>query len=163
MVLSAVVLYGLAGAALLLSAVKDKKKTRIALYKGWMAFNGILPQFIAVILLVGIMIALLRPEVLSRLIGSESGWLGVFLASGVGSITLIPGFIAFPTAALLLRGGAGITQIAAFVSSLMMVGVVTLSVEISYFGKRAAIVRNVVAYIFALLVAVIMGLVVPVW
>lgn len=161
--MSAVVLYGVAGAALLFSALKDKKKTRMALRKGWISFHGILPQFVAIILLVGIMIALLRPEVLSRLVGSESGWFGVLLASLVGAITLIPGFIAFPTAALLLRGGAGTTQIAAFVSSLMMVGVVTFPVEVSYFGKRAALVRNGAAYLFALVVALIMGMVVPAW
>ena len=158
--MSAVVFYALAAAALLLSAVKDRQKTLLALRKGWTAFVRILPQFIAVILVVGIMIAVLRPEVLSRLLGSESGWIGVLLASVVGSVTLIPGFIAFPTAALLLEGGAGLTQIAAFVSSLMMVGVVTFPVEVSYFGTRAALVRNATAYLFALLVAFVMGMVV---
>ena len=159
--MNAIALYGLAGLALLLSALKDKRKTRMALRKGWMAFNGILPQLVAIILLVGILIAFLRPEVLSRVLGAESGWYGVLLASVVGAITLIPGFIAFPTAALLLQAGAGITQIAAFVSSLMMVGVVTFPLEVSYFGKRAALMRNLAAYFFALLVALVMGVVVP--
>ena len=159
--MNAIALYVLAGLALLLSALKDKRKTRMALRKGWMAFNGILPQLVAIILLVGILIAFLRPEVLSRVLGAESGWYGVLLASVVGSITLIPGFIAFPTAALLLQAGAGITQIAAFVSSLMMVGVVTFPLEVSYFGKRAALMRNLAAYLFALLVALVMGVVVP--
>ena len=158
--MSAIVFYALAAAALLLSAAKDRQKTIMALRKSWTAFTRILPQFIAVILLVGIMIAVLRPEVLSRVLGRESGWLGVLLASVVGSVTLIPGFIAFPTAALLLQGGAGLTQIAAFVSSLMMVGVVTFPVEVSYFGTRAALVRNAAAYLFALLVALIIGTVV---
>jgi hypothetical protein len=45
-------------------------------------------------------------------------------------------------AAALMREGAGATQIAAFVSSLMMVGIVTLPMEMKYFGKRAAILRN---------------------
>ena len=160
--MSTLVLYGLAAAALAVSAAKDRQKTMMALKKGGIAFARILPQFIAVILLVGIMIAVLRPEVLSRFLGRESGLLGVLLASLVGAVTLIPGFIAFPTASLQLQNGAGLTQIAAFVSSLMMVGVVTFPVEASYFGTRAALVRNVTAYLFALFVAVIIGLVVPV-
>lgn len=159
--MSAIALYGLAGVALLLSALKDTRKTRMALRKGWMAFSRILPQLVAIILLVGILIAFLRPEVLSRLLGAESGWYGVLLSSVVGAITLIPGFIAFPTAALLLQAGAGLTQIAAFVSSLMMVGVVTFPLEVSYFGKRAALARNLAAYLFALVVALVMGMVVP--
>ncbi|TVR06130.1 MAG: permease [Spirochaetaceae bacterium] len=160
--MTTVLLYGLAAAALAVSAAKDRKKTMMALKKGWIAFARILPQFIAVILLVGIMIAVLRPVVLSRFLGRESGLLGVILASLVGAVTLIPGFIAFPTASLLLQNGAGLTQIAAFVSSLMMVGVVTFPVEASCLGTRAALVRNVTAYLFSLFVAVIIGLVVPI-
>ena len=41
---------------------------------------------------------------ISRVLGSASGWLGVIIASLVGAITLIPGYIAFPTAALLIKG-----------------------------------------------------------
>jgi hypothetical protein len=47
----------------------------------------------------------------------------------------------------------------AFVSSLMMVGVVTLPAEIGYFNRRMALLRNTLAYVFSLLVALIIGLV----
>lgn len=77
----------------------------------------------------------------------------------IGSITLIPGFVAFPLAAALLKSGAGYMQIAAFVSTLMMVGIVTMPVEINYFGKKAAIIRNVGAFGFSLIVALVMGVV----
>jgi hypothetical protein len=46
----------------------------------------------------------------------------MLIAGLVGSITLIPAFVAFPLAAALLHNGAGIMQIAVFVSTLMMVG-----------------------------------------
>ena len=61
-----------------------------------------------------------------------------------------------------MQGGAGATQIAAFVSSLMMVGVVTLPLEIQFFGKRAAFLRNLLAYVFSLVAAVFVGWVVSV-
>jgi uncharacterized membrane protein YraQ (UPF0718 family) len=80
-------------------------------------------------------------------------------ASILGSITLIPGFIAFPLAAALLKSGAGYMQIAAFVSTLMMVGVVTLPMEIKFFGKKAAYLRNGLAFVFSLIVALVMGVV----
>ncbi|MPM03442.1 hypothetical protein SDC9_49709 [bioreactor metagenome] len=50
-------------------------------------------------------------------------------------------------------------QIAAFVSTLMMVGVITLPMELTIFGKRAAIVRNVSALGFSLIAAVVIGVV----
>jgi hypothetical protein len=42
----------------------------------------------------------------------------------------------------------------------MMVGVVTLPMEIKYFGKRAAIMRNVLAWLFSLAAAFFVGWVV---
>jgi len=128
--------------------------------KAWKAFENILPQFLGVITLVGIMLAILNPETISGIIGNSSGWWGVTMASVIGAITLIPGFIAFPTAALLLKSGAGYMQIGAFISSLMMVGVVTLPVEIKYFGKKCTILRNLLAFAFSFIVAFVIGKVV---
>lgn len=113
-----------------------------------------------VITLVGVLIAVLNPQVISRIIGADSGWLGVVLATLVGSVTLIPGFIAFPTAALLLEGGAGYMQIGAFISSLMMVGFITIPVEMKYFGRKTAFMRNGLAYVFSYVVALVIGWVV---
>ncbi len=155
-------LYAITLAFLLLSYFKDKKKTKMALKKAWKAFENILPEFLVVILLVGILMSVVNPEVISKIIGSDSGWFGVLLASIVGSITLIPGFVAFPTAALLLKGGAGYMQIGAFISTLMMVGIITIPVEIKYFGKKITYLRNLLAFIFSFIVASIIGWVVTV-
>jgi len=58
-----------------------------------------------------------------------------------------------------LENGAGYMQIAAFVSTLMMVGIVTLPAEINYFGKKATIIRNATAFGFSFVVAMVMGVV----
>ena len=99
----------------------------------------------------------------SKIIGKQSGFYGVMLSALVGSITLIPGFIAFPTAALLLNGGAGYIQIAAFVQTLMMVGIVTLPMEIKYFNKKIAVLRNVLSFVLSIGVAYLIGLILGVW
>lgn len=152
-----IILYGVTAALVVVSLVKSKQKTKKAFKKAWKAFENILPQFLGVIILVGLVLAFLDTKTISGIIGSNSGWLGVAIASAVGAITLIPGIIAFPTAALLVAGGAGYMQIGAFVSSLMMVGVVTLPVEFKFFGKKAAIVRNVLAFVFSFAVAFVLG------
>lgn len=150
-------LYILAGLGLAISLVKDRAKTKAALKKALKAFEGILPQFFVVLVFVSIALALLDTATISRILGRSSGIWGVLGASVVGAITLIPGFVAFPAAAALLEGGAGATQIAAFVSSLMMVGVVTLPVEMKYFGKRVSLLRNGFAFIFSLAAAFFVG------
>ncbi len=153
------ILYGLTAVLLLLSFLKDKKKTKMSLKKAWKAFENILPQFLSILILIGIMLAVLSPDVIASLIGKQSGLLGMLIAAAIGSITLIPGFVAFPLASALLKSGAGFMQIAVFISTLMMVGIVTIPVETKYFGKKATILRNVLAFAFSFLVALVIGVV----
>nr|WP_300091588.1 permease [Sedimentibacter sp.] len=154
---STITLYVIAIAALAASFAKSRQNTKLALKKAWKSFENILPQFLAILVIIGIMLAILTPEQISSMMGSESGWFGVIIASIIGAITLIPGFIAFPLAAALLKSGAGYMQIAAFISTLMMVGVVTMPVEMKFFGKKATLIRNAEAFVFSYLVAFVMG------
>ena len=57
------ILYGLAIVLLTVSVVKDRKKTLMALKKAWKAFENILPQFLAILLLIGLMLAVDRKSV----------------------------------------------------------------------------------------------------
>ena len=152
-----IILYVLAIAGLAISFYRDRAKTKMALKKAWKAFENILPQFLSILVLIGLALAILSPETITKLLGTSSGVWGVLAASVIGSITLIPGFVAFPLAAALLKNGAGYMQIAAFVSTLMMVGVVTMPLEIKTFGRRATIIRNVSAFAFSLVAAVVIG------
>jgi uncharacterized membrane protein YraQ (UPF0718 family) len=152
-----IILYCAAGLALAISFAKDRKKTRAALKKAWKSFENILPQLLSVLLIIGIMLTFLDEKTISRLLGAESGALGLAIAAVVGSITLIPGFVAFPLAASLLKTGAGYAQITMFVTTLMMVGVVTLPMEMKYFGRKLALKRNALALVFSVLLSLVMG------
>lgn len=153
------ILYAVTLSLLGFSAIKDKEKTMRALKKAWMSFESMLPQILTIILVIGIIVATLSPAQIASIMGAQSGWWGILLASLIGAVTLMPGFVAFPLAATLLNQGAGLPQIAAFVSSLMMVGFVTLPLEIQHFGKKAALTRNGLAFLFSFIVALIMGIV----
>lgn len=157
--MTTVSLYVITGLALIVSFVKSREKTKLALKKAWKSFENILPQFLSILVIIGIILSILTPEQISRIMGNESGWVGVLAASIIGSVTLVPGFIAFPLASALLKNGAGYMQIAAFISTLMMVGVVTIPLEMKYFGKKATLIRNAGAFIFSIIVSYIMGVV----
>ena len=103
------------------------------------------------------MLSVLSADTISKLLGSGSGVLGMAIAAIIGSITLIPGFVAFPLAASLLKAGAGYGQITMFVTTLMMVGVVTLPVETKCFGRKAAVRRNLFALVFAVCISFVIG------
>ncbi|MEA5058754.1 MAG: permease [Candidatus Pelethousia sp.] len=152
-----IALYGIAVFALAVSFIASREKTLLALKRAWKSVENILPQLLAIFLVIGMLLAVLTPQQISRLLGRESGWPGVLMAAVIGSVTLIPGFVAFPLSAALVKSGAGYMQVAAFISTLMMVGILTIPVEIRYFGKKATLVRNVSAFAFSLLVALVMG------
>jgi uncharacterized membrane protein YraQ (UPF0718 family) len=157
--MNAYLMYGLSIGLLGISYVKDKKKTKMAIKKGWKSFLNILPQMLGIVTMVGFIFAFFNAETISRLVGNESGWFGVVISAVVGAITLIPGFVAFPTAALVLQNGGGYMQIGAFVSALMMVGVMTAPLEMKYFGKKMTIIRNTLAFLFSFVVALVIGMV----
>jgi uncharacterized membrane protein YraQ (UPF0718 family) len=104
-----------------------------------------------------LLLAVVTQKTIQRVIGAKSGLLGMLIASLLGSVTLVPVMVAFPVAAELLRGGAGIAQIAVFLSTLTMVGFVTLPMEMRYLGKKAALLRNGLAYLFAFAAAFLIG------
>lgn len=149
--------YVVALIALGVSCWKDKTKTSQALRKAWGTFEMILPQLLGILLFTGLVLAFTNTEVICRVIGERSGWLGTLGAAVVGSLTLIPGFVALPMCALLIQNGAGYMQIGAFVSTLMMVGVVTFPMEKLYFGTKIALIRNGLAFLFSFLVALVIG------
>ena len=153
------ILYALAIVGLVLSFFKDRQKTRMALQKAWKSFENILPQLLTIFLIIGFALAIFPPETIRKLLGSDSGFLGVLAAAVIGSITLMPGFVAFPLAAALLKSGAGYMQLAAFVSTLMMVGVITIPIERKSFGLRATLTRNGAAFLYSFLVAAVMGVI----
>lgn len=110
------------------------------------------------IVLFSVAITLLPHNVLMRLMGKESGWRGVAVASCLGSGALMPGFIAFPLCGALLDRGVPCMVLAAFSTTLMSVGVLTYPLERQYFGAKVTLVRNGISLLIALTVAVVAGL-----
>lgn len=152
-------LYGIAGSLLLLSLVKDRRKTVMSLKRAWKMFLTVLPQFVGILLLVGLLLTVLTPETIRQIIGQDSGFAGMLITALTGAIAFIPVIIAFPIAAELLKNGAGIAQMAVFVSTLTMVGFVTLPMEIKFLGKKTAWLRNGLALLFSFGSAYLTGVV----
>lgn len=153
--MTGIILYGGVGALLLASAIADINKTKKALKIALKSFLNLLPSILPMLLILGIIVSVLSPEVINKILGSGSGFFGILLAAIIGSVAFMPSFITFPFGASLLEHGAGLAQIAAFVSSLMAVGIVSLNVEMQYFGKKSAIIRNGLGLLASILFAVI--------
>ena len=83
------ILYGTALLWLLISFVKDKAKTKLALKKAWRSFENILPSILAILLLIGFILTFLDGQTISKLRGTDSGVLGMVIAAAVGVVAAV--------------------------------------------------------------------------
>jgi uncharacterized membrane protein YraQ (UPF0718 family) len=142
---------------LIISASKDKSKTKQALKMAFGMGRGMLVSILSIIFLIGLILTLLPPERIAGYIGKQSLLVATVISAAVGAITLIPAFIAFPLVGTLVKGGVGIVAAVAFLTTLTMVGVVTIPLEKRVFGMRFAVVRNALSFLFAIGIALAMG------
>ena len=120
---------------------------------------NILPAFLMMLILVSIVLFLVPDEVIIRYLGADARYMAVLSAAALGSIALMPGFIAFPLAGVLLEKGVLYMVLSAFTTTMMMVGVLTYPIEKAYFGARVTIIRNAVSFLIAIAVAMITGII----
>ena len=113
-----ILLYAVTGIALAASVVASRSKTLAALKLAARRMGNILPAFLVMLVLFSAAITLMPQDVVMGLLGAEGGWLGVAIASLAGSITLMPGFIAFPLCGALSGQGVPYMVLAAFTTTL---------------------------------------------
>ena len=143
--------------ALAISLFKSKEKTISGLKSAFKSLIGMMPYVIIIILGIGVMQGFLSKEIISSLLGENSGFLGVILAGFLGAILFIPALVSFPLTASLIESGANIMVAAAFITTLTMVGFITLPLEIKELGKKFALLRNLLSFIIAIIIAVMIG------
>lgn len=154
---TALIINALAAAALVYCAVKDRGRSLRALKAALRSFIRVLPTVLIIIVIIGLLLGFLPPDKISAILGERSGLPGVAAAALLGSVLHIPSLISFPLAASVLKMGASVTVAAAFITTLTMIGTITLPLEIRLLGKKFALLRNGLSFVVALLIAVIMG------
>ncbi len=149
------VLYGITIILVIVSFIKSKEKTKKGLLKGLKSFLKLLPMLIPLFLFIGILLAIITPALISQVLGPDSGLLGYVFGLSLGSITFMPPFVAYPLGVELLENGAAYPQVAGFLVTLMSVGLVYYAVESKLFSKKSAILRNLISFIGAIIVIVV--------
>ena len=143
---------------LLISLLFDPRKTLNGIKKGLKMFLNLLPALLLMLALVSIVLFLIPDKMLIKYMGEGSGLKGWLIAASLGSVALIPGFIAYPLCGILVKSGVAYTTIAVFITTLMMVGILTLPIESRFFGWKTSIIRNIFSFIGALVIGFLMTL-----
>ena len=151
-------LYILTGLAVIISFVADRQKTGKAIKIAVRRLIKISPAFLMMLILVSIILYVIPDSAISNYLGNSNKFIGMMLASIFGSITLMPGFIAFPLCGILLKKGVAYMVLSAFTTTLMMVGILTYPIEKEYFGVKVTIIRNAISFAIAIIIAIVTGI-----
>ena len=151
-------LYVITAFALSLSFIANRKKTLMAIKIAVRKFINILPAFLTMLILVSVILYLVPDKVISNCLGNNNKFVSMIFASVLGSITLMPGFIAFPLCGILLKKGVPYMVLSAFTTTLMMVGVLTYPIEKEYFGVKVTVIRDTISFFIAIIVALMTGI-----
>jgi uncharacterized membrane protein YraQ (UPF0718 family) len=143
---------------LLVSFLFDTGKTLNGIKKGLKMFLNLLPVLLLMLALVSIVLFIIPEKTLVKYIGEGSGIKGWLIAASLGSVALIPGFITYPLCGILIKSGVAYSTIAVFITTLMMVGLLTLPVEAKFFGWKISIIRNILSFVGALIIGFLMTL-----
>lgn len=149
-------LYVVTAVAVVVSYFLNPQKTMMGLKKGWKKFSKILPTYLKLLMIISLVL-LFTEGIIVEYLSQDNLLLGLLSSLLLGSVTMMPGFIAYPLARILVERGVPYMVVAGFVTSLMLVGIVTYPLESKYFGKKATILRNVMSFVVAGFIALLMG------
>jgi len=111
------------------------------LKQGALTLGGVTPLLLAAFLLAGLTQGLITQKFVQRWLGVSSGWRGIALACAGGA--LMPGgpYVYYPIAAVLLRSGASLGVMVAFVTAKNLWSISRLPLEFALLGPRLTLVR----------------------
>lgn len=118
------------------------------LERGGRTLWGILPLLLAAFVVAGLAESLIPKELIASWLGGDSGWKGIFIASGIGAITPGGPFVSYPLVAVLYKSGAGIGPLVAFVTAWSLWALSRLPLEIAFVGTRLTLIRLASTLIF---------------
>ncbi|MFH1776540.1 MAG: permease [Candidatus Omnitrophota bacterium] len=115
----------------------------------------IMPLLICAFIVAGMVQVLIPHELLAKWVGTNSGMRGIFIGAIAGG--LMPGgpYVSLPIAAVLLRSGASIGTMVAFLTGWSLWAVGRLPMEIGILGWRFTLVRIVSTCLFPPLAGII--------
>ncbi len=108
----------------------------------------ILPLLIFAFVVAGMVQVLLPRELLSRWIGRESGMRGIFIGTVAGGLTPGGPYISLPLVAGLLRSGASVGTMVAFLTAWSLWAVSRLPMEIGILGWKFTLIRIASTFFF---------------
>ncbi len=108
----------------------------------------ILPLLICAFIVAGMVQALLPKDLISKWVGVESGMRGLLVGTLVGALTPGGPYVSLPIATGLLRAGASVGTMVAFLTGWSLWAVSRLPLEVGILGWRLTLIRLASTFFF---------------
>lgn len=118
---------------------------------------GNLPNILAIVFLSGLVLQFLPIARLSQLLGGNA-LADAVVGAVIGSVAIGNPLVSYILAGEFLEQGLGLVAVTALLVSWVTVGSVQLPAEMQTFGPRFALVRNGIAFLCALIIALLVSL-----
>lgn len=139
------------------SALRSRQKTKKALRVALKQFLNVLPFFLAVFAMIGLLEVLLTPRQIQAWLGAQQGALAPIYAAIFGGLGTGPPAAVFPLGQYLLAQHASVAAVATLLIAWVSVGTVTLPAEMRFFGARFAMSRWALALTLSIVLGLVMG------
>jgi len=137
----------------LLSIFPDKREAVIT--KSWEFFIEMILILPAVMILMGIFSVFVPKEMVVKYLGKTAGIKAVFLGILMGALPTGPLYVAFPMASALLKKGAQISCIIAFLSAWACIKIPQELVELQFLGPKFMAARLILTIIFVVIMGIL--------
>ena len=115
----------------------------------------VIPILIFAFIIAGMIQVLIPTEMISRWVGAESGFRGILIGTVVGGLTPGGPYVTMPIAAGLLRAGAGIGTMVAFITAWSVLAFSRLPIEIGLLGWKFTLIRLACTFFFPVIAGLI--------
>jgi uncharacterized membrane protein YraQ (UPF0718 family) len=115
----------------------------------------ITPLLIFAFLVAGLIQVLVPTEMISKWVGAESGFRGILIGTAIGGLTPGGPFVTLPIAAGLLRTGAGVGTMVAFMTAWSLLAFSRLPLEIGLLGWKFTLIRLACTFFFPIIAGLI--------
>lgn len=122
--------------------------------KTWGAFASVIPVILGMVLLTGLVTRFLPMKSLAGLFGGND-LLDALVGAAIGGISAGHPLTSYVLGGELLKAGVSLVAVTALIVSWVTVGSIQLPAEALMLGRRFAIYRNLLSFVFAILVAVL--------
>lgn len=130
----------------------------LGLKAGGNIFLQILPLLIFAFIIAGTIQYVIPAELVSKWVGADSGFRGILLGTAFGGLTPGGPMIAMPIAAGLLKTGANIGTMVAFMTGWSLWAFTRLPLEVGMMGWKFTAIRLACTFIFPILAGLIANL-----